>query len=252
MVALDIEFEEEDKESSAAPKQQEPMVDDVSLEFSASTELINLAGLKNEDKSKSHEIKLTADSEKSDPQIIADENVLSASDSSAPKTEISEEMKAVVNKVKAESAKIRSIDDARQKKPSAPAPVPSPAPQTKTTTAAKPAIAKPVAATTHQSLGNAAVAMQVEILGEAKNLALLEKLEKIDSHLKIEVDAELRVAKAEARGEAMAFYLSEAKLLEYQIVALLKRLPVKTQEELKVLQQIQKRLSDNTKKKPSF
>lgn len=251
MVALDIEFEEEEKESSAAPKQQEPMVDDVSLEFSASTELINLAGLKNEDKSKSHEIKLTADSEKSDPQIIADENVLSASESSAPKTEISEEMKAVVNKVKAESAKIRSIDDARQKKPSAPT-APSSVTQAKATPVAKPAITKPVAAATHQSLGNAAVAMQVEILGEAKNLALLEKLEKIDSHLKIEVDAELRVAKAEARGEAMAFYLSEAKLLEYQIVALLKRLPVKTQEELKVLQQIQKRLSDNTKKKPSF
>lgn len=248
MVALDIEFEEEEKESSATPKQEEPTAEDVSLEFSASTELINLAGIKNEDKSKSQEIKLPLDSDKSNPQLSTEEILISASESSAPKTEISEEMKAVVNKVKAESQKVRSLDDARQKKPVQPPSSSAPTPKQTPAPAPRPITHAPAP----QASGNAAIAMQVETLGDSKNLAILEKLERIDPQLKIELDAELRVARAEAKGESMAFYLSEAKLLEYQIVALLKRLPVKTPEELKVLQQIQKRLSDNTKKKPSF
>ena len=144
MVALDIEFEEEDKESSATPKKEEQAVEDVSLEFSASTELINLAGIKNEDKSKSQEIKLTHDADKSDPQIVADESIIPASESSAPKTEISDEMKAVVNKVKAESAKVRSIDDARLKKPAPQAQAtPASAPQPKAAPAPKIAPQKP-------------------------------------------------------------------------------------------------------------
>lgn len=245
MVAIDIEFEEEEKNTSTTPKKEEPGPEDISLEFSASTELINLAAMRQEEKSQDEK-----DPAPSGQQDLENIKAQAPSESSAPKAElkaeISEEMKAVVNKVKAEAAKVRSLDDARQKKP-APAQA---APQAPAQRVATPQPKAPVRAPAPSApVIQGATALQSDIFSETRNLPLLEKL---DPMTKVEVEAEIRVAKAETRGEVMGYYLSEAKLLEYQIITLLKRLPVKTQEEVKILQQIQKRLSDHTKKKPSF
>lgn len=222
MVAIDIEFEEEETKSSAKIK-QEAQVDEISLEFSASTEVNDIGSAKLQDSNgKTRTIEIPTEIKRSDPTAQPPNQ----------KTEITDEMKAAVNKVKAEAAKVRSIEDARIKKP-------PPA-----------SVASGAKVNTSATSGAAAknLALEADIFNEQRNVPLLERL---DPLTKVEVDAEIRIAKAEAKGEVSAFYLSEAKLLEYQIITLLKRLPPKTQEELKILQQIQKRLSDHTKKKPT-
>lgn len=221
MVAIDIEFEEEETKESSATSKKEAQAEEISLEFSASTELINLAAIKSQEPSEEIKNSLEASGEIKVEEIKSQEK----ESKSDPKIEISDEMKAVVNKVKAETAKVRSLDEARQKRPAS-APTPSTA-----TAKAAPAAARPA------PLVRSATAAQVDIFNENKNAPLLERL---DPMTKVEVEAEIRIAKAEARGEVSAFYLSEAKLLEYQIISLLKRLPPKTQEDIKTLQQIQK------------